>query len=69
MNYALTVLKAEKARLEHELFESIKFNNSLFAHKKIVEYGPENVIAFNYQVIERQIAELKKAIKCLEETE
>jgi hypothetical protein len=67
-HYALTVLKAEKSRLESELFEKEKFNESHFANKLAHEAkGSVQVyyMPLDLQKVRDRIAELSEAINFL----
>jgi len=66
-HYALIVLKAEKARLEHELFEIEKFNESVLPYKSLWEENKNIYIAlFTVNQLKEKLKEINEAIEWME---
>jgi hypothetical protein len=66
-HYALTVLKAEKARLEYELFEIEKFNQSVLPHRMIWEASQDIYIhPAKINRIREKLKEINEAIQWME---
>lgn len=65
-NYSISVLKAEKSRLEYELFKINKFNDSAFAHEQYHYYAGTVTVFHSPQKvreIENKIRDLDEVIK------